>query len=126
MTADRVGVDEPVAGVCCRCRVRHDDELCCACGIVHRGDEDGRSSLAEVLLVSASAVAVGAVVAVCAVLSSSSDTTKLLAAIVLVLLSIPAIRWALTLDEHDSSAPAWMQPGTFRNTEPKESSDDRY
>lgn len=117
MTADRVGVDEPVAGVCCRCRLRHDDELCCACGVVHRGYEAGVS---DVLLVSVTAVALGGVLAVCARLSSSSDSTKLLAALVLVALFVPAIRWAMKVDEPHDTPPPWVGPGSFRNNEPKE------
>lgn len=53
MTADRAGYMEPTSGVCCRHRVRHDDRLCCECGVEHRGDEYGRVEWAFVALCSA-------------------------------------------------------------------------
>lgn len=118
MTADRPGVDVPVAGVCCRCRVRHDDELCCACGVVHRGYEAG---VGDVLLVSCTAIGLGVVLAVCAKLgTSASDGTKLLVAIPLALAPLVVLRWVVKLDDEQLDTPPWVGPGSFRDTEPKE------
>lgn len=114
------GVGEPVSSMCCRHGVRHDDELCCECGVVHR-NEYGSASLVDVLLVSGAAIVVVAVLAVCTYLGvTADDGTKLLVGISLGLAALVVLRWAIT-HEHDDVEPApWMRPGTFSNNEPKE------
>lgn len=106
-----------MSGLCCRCQVRHDDELCCRHGVIC--NEGG---VGDVLLVSCAAIGLGLMLAVCAKLgTSASDGTKLLVAIPLAFAALLVLRFVVRHDDDVlDTPPPWVGPGSFRNTEPKE------